>query len=92
MHATGYLADPHTAIGIAAGARPAAAHGVPTVAMATAHPAKFPDAMEAATGIRPPCRRAWPTYMKGRRHFTRAPNDLAAVEAAVRATALRNAA
>jgi threonine synthase len=53
---TGYLADPHTAIGVAA-ARRARARGaideVPAVCMATAHPAKFPDAVEQATGIRP---------------------------------------
>ena len=34
-------------------ARYPCAHGVPTVAMATAHPAKFPDAIERATGLRP---------------------------------------
>src|SRR6202043_3391297 len=51
--ATGYLADPHTAIGIAAARALPVAGGVPVVAMATAHPAKFPDAMERATGYRP---------------------------------------
>ena len=51
--ATGYLADPHTAIGIAAARALPCAGGVPIVAMATAHPAKFPDAMERATGHRP---------------------------------------
>lgn len=53
---TGYLADPHTAVGIAA-ARAVGAHsgsGLPVVCTATAHPAKFPDAVEAATGVRPP--------------------------------------
>ena len=51
--ATGYLADPHTAIGIAAARALPCTGGVPVVAMATAHPAKFPDAMERATGHRP---------------------------------------
>jgi threonine synthase len=55
---TGYLADPHTAVGIAAaraaGAYPGSAAGRPVVCMATAHPAKFPDAVEEATGVRPP--------------------------------------
>ncbi|MEP0519829.1 MAG: threonine synthase [Hyphomicrobiales bacterium] len=48
----GYLLDPHTAIGVfAAGERnrPSA----PMVTLGTAHPAKFPDAVEAACGIRP---------------------------------------
>ena len=40
---TGYLADPHTAIGVAAARANPAGHGVPIVTMATAHPAKFPD-------------------------------------------------
>ena len=52
---TGYLVDPHTAVGL--GAAPAAAAGdpatCPIVCLATAHPAKFPDAVEEATGIRP---------------------------------------
>jgi threonine synthase len=55
---TGYLADPHTAVGIAAARAARALPEVgrpehPVVCMATAHPAKFPDAVEAATGVRP---------------------------------------
>jgi len=47
-HEHGYLADPHTAVGLAAAARfPGAG---PTVCLATAHPAKFPDAVNAAVG------------------------------------------
>jgi threonine synthase len=44
--------DPHTAIGLAA-AREAAMGDVPVVTLATAHPAKFRDAVERATGHRP---------------------------------------
>jgi threonine synthase len=51
---TGRLVDPHTAIGLAIGRMRAAHPGAPLVAVATADPAKFPDAVEAATGIRPP--------------------------------------
>ncbi len=51
---SGYLADPHTAIGIAAARAHPPAHGVPTGAIATAHPAKFPDAIEQAIGIPQP--------------------------------------
>ena len=55
LHAVaGYLADPHTAIGIAAAQANPPGHGVTMIAMATAHPAKFPDAIERATGA-PPC-------------------------------------
>ncbi len=51
---TGELLDPHSAIGVAAARSRGAGRTVPIVALATAHPAKFPDAVEAATGVRPP--------------------------------------
>jgi threonine synthase len=92
LHAEcGYLADPHSAIGIAAG-RAHALAGVPMVAMATAHPAKFPDAMERATGSRPPLPPRLADLYERPETFTRLPADLAAIQAQVRATALRNAA
>jgi threonine synthase len=87
-----YLADPHSAIGIAGARALACQHGVPSVAMATAHPAKFPDAMEQATGVRPPLPPRLADLYKRPERFTRAPCDLAAIEALVRATVLRNAA
>ena len=49
----GETIDPHTAIALAA-ARRQAQVGVPMVTLATAHPAKFRDAVERATGSRPP--------------------------------------
>ena len=51
-HGRGVELDPHSAIGLYAGER-RRKPGVPMVALATAHPAKFPDAVEAATGVRP---------------------------------------
>jgi threonine synthase len=91
LHAnTGYLADPHSIIGIEAGR--ALATDVPMVAMATAHPAKFPDAMERATGQRPPLPAHLADLYERPERFTRVPADLAAIEASVRATVLRNAA
>ena len=50
---TGELIDPHTAIGLAAARELDIAPEVPVVTLATAHPAKFPDAVERATGHRP---------------------------------------
>ena len=88
--ASGYLADPHTAIGIAAARAHAPGQGIPTVAMATAHPAKFPDAMERATGIRPPLPPRMADLYEREERFTVLPNDLAAVEAQVRALVGRN--
>ena len=56
VHAdTGILIDPHTATGTAAARRLGpVTPGTPVVTLATAHPAKFPDAVERATGVRPP--------------------------------------
>ncbi|MDP6804275.1 MAG: threonine synthase [Rhodospirillales bacterium] len=77
---TGELLDPHTAIGLAAGI---ARHDVrkgPLIAVATAHPAKFPDAVEKATGIRPrlPSRLA-DLYAREER-LTTLPNELGRIE------------
>ncbi len=49
--ATGYLAEPHTACAISAADK--APEGTAQVILATAHPAKFPDAMQEITGRRP---------------------------------------
>jgi threonine synthase len=87
----GYLADPHTAIGIAAAQANPPGHGVATIAMATAHPAKFPEAIERATGIRPALPPRLADLFDRQERFTVLPNDLAAVETQVRALARRNA-
>ena len=91
LWAQGYAADPHTAIGVAAG-RAHARPGVPLVVAATAHPAKFPDAVETATNVRPslPMRLA-DLYNRPER-FTAVPARLDLVEAQVRAFTHRNAA
>jgi threonine synthase len=47
---TGELIDPHSAVGVIAGRAKHQDAAVPLVALATAHPAKFPDAVKAATG------------------------------------------
>ncbi|QEO18060.1 threonine synthase [Acetobacter vaccinii] len=80
---SGYLADPHSAIGIAAGRR-FRQPGTPMVAEATAHPAKFPDAMVAATGIHP----ALPPHMadlfERRERYQSVPATEDAIKTAVR--------
>jgi threonine synthase len=50
---TGFLPDPHTAVGLAVG-RAFAEQGIPMVTLATAHPAKFPEAVTAAGAEAPP--------------------------------------
>jgi threonine synthase len=49
----GYLLDTHSAIGVGAARARRRNKDVPMVALATAHPAKFPDAVEAASGVHP---------------------------------------
>ena len=49
----GELVDPHTAVALSVAARDGAATDVPNIVLSTAHPAKFPDAVEAACGVRP---------------------------------------
>jgi len=51
---TSLLIDPHTAIGIAAARSTQRNPDIPVICVGTAHPAKFPDAVESATGVRPP--------------------------------------
>ncbi len=87
----GYLADPHTAIGTAA-ARALAPEdpAIPVVVAATAHPAKFPDAVEAAIGLRPPLPPRLADLYEREERYAPAAADLAEVEAAVRGHARRN--
>jgi threonine synthase len=50
---TGHLIDPHTAVGIAVAEKEIRDQSIPMIVLGTAHPAKFPDAVEAASGVRP---------------------------------------
>ncbi len=52
LDSCGYLLDPHTAVGVAL-ARQFLGQGVPVITLATAHPAKFPAAVKAASGVEP---------------------------------------
>lgn len=55
LHAdTGYLVDPHTAVGIAAARKVERRRNTPMITLATAHPAKFPNAVRKAVGATPP--------------------------------------
>ncbi|AWB21293.1 threonine synthase [Methylobacterium currus] len=82
---TGQIIDPHSAIGVRA-ARKLLSHdpATPVVALATAHAAKFPDAVEAATGIRPALPPHLADLLERRERFTVLPNDEGAVERAIR--------
>ena len=80
--ATGRLVDPHTAVGIGAGRARRTGDG-PMVALATAHPAKFPDAVEQATGIRPPLPGRLVDLFDRPERFDVLPNEVACVRAHV---------
>jgi threonine synthase len=88
---TGYLADPHTAIGIAAAHATGPRPGVATVALATAHPAKFPEAIRRATGRTVGLPDRLSDLYQRPEHFMVLPPDLASVQAGVRALVRRNA-
>ncbi len=91
---SGYLMDTHTACGEIARLKTLPADGTPVVLLATAHPAKFPDAMEAITGERPGLPPSLDGLLSAPERITRLPNDLAAVERFVEenARAVRGAA
>ncbi|HVH83453.1 MAG TPA: threonine synthase [Steroidobacteraceae bacterium] len=81
---TGVLLDPHTAIGVMAGRAARRDAAIPVIALATAHPAKFPDAVEAATGVRPALPARLADLLARPERFTSLPNQLGAVEAFIR--------
>jgi threonine synthase len=77
---TGMLIDPHTAVGVGVAQRLQSVIGGPIVSLATAHPAKFPDAVERATGIRPQLPAHLADLMQRPEYVTELPNDLEAVK------------
>jgi threonine synthase len=74
------LIDPHTAVGVHA-ARAALKRdpATPVIALATAHPAKFPDAVKQATGVSPPLPAHLADLMHKPERVARLPNDPRAV-------------
>ena len=81
------LVDPHTAIGIAAARTAEREPDVPVVCIGTAHPAKFPDAVEAATGIRPQLPKRLAALFDQPEEMTILPPDRPIIEAFVRRAA-----
>ncbi|GGE16060.1 threonine synthase [Polymorphobacter glacialis] len=76
---SGQHIDPHTAIALAAAQRSSC--DSPVVTLATAHPAKFQDAVVAATGVRPELPARLKGLMTGEERFTVLPADLGKIEA-----------
>ena len=79
----GYLLDPHSAIAVKV-AREKVSGTAPMVVLATAHPAKFPDAVKVASGITPALPGWLSDLMDRKESFTILHNDLKIVEEYVR--------
>ena len=80
--ATGEVLCPHSAVGVHVAE--AYLSGTPMITLATAHPAKFPDAVEAATGQRPTLPARMADLFDRPERMTRLPNDLHAVQTLIR--------
>jgi threonine synthase len=76
----GYLLDPHTACAVVALRKRPAAGTAPEVVLATAHPAKFPDAMKAITGEEPKLPSRLKNLLTDTERITQWPNDIRSVE------------
>jgi len=91
---SGVLIDPHTAVAVSAARAQMAANGAgtPMVALGCAHPAKFPDAVERSTGVRPALPPAIADLFDRRERIVVLPNELDAVSRYIRAHSRRTGA
>jgi threonine synthase len=81
---TGIVLDPHSAVGVAAARTARRDPDVPMICLATAHPAKFPDAVEAAVGFRPELPAHLADLLDRPESYETMPADLAGLEARIR--------
>jgi threonine synthase len=87
---TGFLADPHTAVGLSAARKSKAqASDRPLVVLSTAHPAKFPAAIARATGVRPDLPGHLAGLFERKERFSILPNDQHEIERFIHARAAR---
>ena len=77
---SGLIIDPHTAVAVAAAEQSEGDPSVPVIALATADPAKFPDAVEMAIGIRPPLPERLADLFERPERITKVEGNLDAVE------------
>ena len=82
---TGYIIDPHTAVALHAARAERRDPAVPLVVLATADPAKFPDAVKEATGVNPPLPAHLADLYERKEKFVVLPNDLEQIKAFIRA-------
>ena len=79
--ATRYMADPHTAVGLAAAHRSDPENRDPIITLATAHPAKFPETLVRVLGLEPQVPERLAAQQNLEERYTRMPGELAAVKA-----------
>ena len=79
----GETIDPHSAIGLAAAQDVDLDPAIPVVTLATAHPAKFGDAVERATGVRPTLPARIGALFERQERYTVLPAEIGAIEAFV---------
>ncbi len=84
---TGYILDPHTAVGVRAGLE--FLDDCPLICLATAHPAKFPDAVIRAIGQKPECPAALQGLEKRQQRFKILPAEVEKVKEYVAKHALK---
>lgn len=85
----GQVIDPHSAVGLAAARAQDIDADIPVVTLATAHPAKFREAVERATGVRPPLPARLGNLFEREERYTKLPGDYDAVKAFILAEAAR---
>ncbi|MET0375095.1 MAG: threonine synthase [Rhizorhabdus sp.] len=76
----GETIDPHSAIGLAAAQDVTLDRDIPVVTLATAHPAKFGDAVERATGVRPALPARIGELFERQERYTVLPAEIGAIE------------
>jgi threonine synthase len=81
---TGELIDPHTAVGLVVAGRHRGDISIPMVTLATAHPAKFPAAVEAASGLTPALPPRMADLFEREERLDECVNDLKAIEDFIR--------
>ena len=80
LRETGHFVDPHTAVGIAVAEKEPRDPALPMIVLSTAHAAKFPDAVEAACGVRPKLPDWLSDLGERREHATKLPADQKQIE------------
>ncbi|MCH2248714.1 MAG: threonine synthase [Cognatishimia sp.] len=80
--ASGEVLCPHSAVGVKVGNEHISS--VPMITLATAHPAKFPDAVEAAMGTRPGLPPHMADMMDKEERVCKVPNQLALLETLIK--------